>query len=368
MKSTRNLNKTVIAAAVAVAFTVPAFAQEAPEKIQRVEITGSSIKQTAREAAGSVQVLTRADIERTGAMTALGVLTSNAAVDVGSNAATASSAGFATGSSSVDMRALGKVSTLVLVNGRRISPYGLADNAREMFTNIDAIAAESIERIEILKDGASAIYGSDAIAGVVNIILKKDYTGIKLKTGYTAMPGFDDYRNRNVGILAGFGDLETDGFNTYLAVEGFKQDGWSQGELKGDVPAWHAKTPGRSTWDAKSAYSPTGNYFVSNKLIAAPGCPAEALDPADGVCKYDILPYSGSTTDNERWSLTSNTRFRIGQSINAAFEITASGNKTDYIVAPQTTQPTSSPSLWYNAVSGKLVGHSCSRNCQLATQ
>jgi len=357
LKSKPNLNKSVIAASLAVAFAAPAFAQEAEApKMQRVEVTGSSIKQTAREAAGSVQVLNRADIERTGAMTALGVLTSSAAVDVGSNAATASSGSFATGSSSVDMRYLGKVSTLVLVNGRRIAPFGLSDNAQEMFTNVDAIAAESIERIEILKDGASAIYGSDAIAGVVNIILKKDYTGVKVKAGYTAMPGFKDYRNRNVSLLAGFGDLETDGFNTYLAVEGYRQDGWTQGELRNKVPAWHAKTPGRSTWDAKSAYSPTGNYFVNNKLVAAPGCPAEALDPADGVCKFDVLPFTGSTTDNERWALTSNTHFRIGQSINANFEITAAGAKTDYKVAPLSTFPTSSSSVWYNAIDGKMVG------------
>ena len=98
VKSTRNLNKSVIAAAIAVAFAAPAFAQQAPEQIQRVEITGSSIKQSAREAAGAVTTLTRADIERTGQTSALGVLTQIAAIDTNINSATASSGSFATGS------------------------------------------------------------------------------------------------------------------------------------------------------------------------------------------------------------------------------------------------------------------------------
>ena len=72
----------------------------------------------------------------------------------------------------------------MLVNGRRIAPYGLADNAQESFTNLDAIASEAIERIEILKDGASSIYGSDAIAGVINIILRNNYQGAKISTNY----------------------------------------------------------------------------------------------------------------------------------------------------------------------------------------
>ncbi|GAB2854933.1 TonB-dependent receptor [Pseudoduganella ginsengisoli] len=360
MKKAPILNKSIIAAAVAIACAQSAMAQQAAESIQRVEITGSSIKRTNTEAAGSVTTMNRADIERLGATTALDILKSVAAVGEGSNSATASSGSFAPGSSSVDMRALGKVSTLVLVNGRRIAPYGLAESAQENFTNLDAIAAESIERIEILKDGASAIYGSDAIAGVVNLILRKEYTGVKLKTSYTAMDGFDDYRKRNASILAGWGDIDKNGFNTYVALEGYKTDGWSRGEVRSLVPAWHRLTPGRSTWDAKSTFSPTGNYFLSStNIVAAPGCPADAIDPTDKLCKLDVLPYTGDATFNDRWALTSNTHFRIGSSIDANFEITAAGAKTDYIVAPFSASngsTTSSTSVWYNAIEGKMVG------------
>ncbi len=364
MNQKHNLNKSAIAAALAVAFAAPAFAQEAETKIQRVEITGSSIKQSAREAAGAITTLTRADIERTGQTSALGVLTQIAAIDTNINSATASSGSFATGSSGIELRNLGKVATLILVNGRRIAPYGLADGAQENFTNLDAIAAEAIERIEVLKDGASATYGSDAIAGVVNIILRKDYVGIKLKANYSEAQHFADQRTRSVSGLFGFGDVEKDGFNTYLAVEGRKADGWTTGDLssKGLVPDWHRATPGRSTWDAKSTYTPNGNLMIGGVPVNAGSkpCPATDVDHADkDICKWNQLPYAGQTTDNKRWALLSNTHFKIGGDIDANFEITAAGAQTDYIVAPFQTSngnSTSSTFVWYDAVGGKMVG------------
>jgi iron complex outermembrane receptor protein len=356
------LNKTAVAAALTVAFSHAAFAQQAPapEKIQRVEITGSSIKRTDIEAAGSIQVMTRDDIERTGATTALDILRSSAATYTNLSSATSSSGSFATGASAVDMRQLGKVSTLVLVNGRRIAQYGLSDGAQENFTNLDAIASEAIERIEILKDGASAIYGSDAVAGVVNIILRKEFVGARLKANYTTADGFSDYRNRNASGIFGYGDLERDGFNTYITVEGYKRDGYSMGDLRDHYPDWHRQSPGRSTWDAPSAFSPTGNYFLSStNIVAAPGCPASNLDPVDKQCKWDVLPYTGLTTDNKRWAVASNTHFRIGSSIDANFEITAAGATNDYIVAPLNASngsATSSASIWYDVIGGKMVG------------
>ena len=347
------MNKKAIAAAVAVAFAAPAFAQDAAP-LQRVEITGSSIKRVNNENPGALQVLSRSDIERTGATTALDVLRSASAIDTDLNSATASSGSFSPGSSAVMLRNLGKVATLVLVNGRRIAPYGLSDGGQENFSNLDAIASEAIERIEILKDGASAIYGSDAIAGVVNIILRKDYSGARIKASYTEAHKFKDQRNRNVAAIFGFGDVETDGFNTYLSVEGYKADGWSKGELRSFVPAWHGQTPTGTAWDAKSTYSPTGNYWINNKPTPAPGCPAASLEA--GACKWDVLPYDGQNTFNERWALVSNTHFRIGSSIDANLEITSAGADTDYIVAPFTTPSPNNVNTWYNAAEGKMVG------------
>lgn len=339
---------------------VPAHAQDGQQKVQRVEVTGSSIKRSDYETAASVQVLTREDIERTGANTALGVITDSVSVNTAINSASSSSGSFATGASGASMRGLGKVSTLVLVNGRRIAPYGLADGAQENFTNLDAIASDAIDRIEILRDGASAIYGSDAIAGVINIILRKDYQGAEAKIGYRSAEDFKDLRSRNFSAIYGFGDVEKNGFNTYLTIEGYKRDGYTTGDLRSKYPEWHRQTPGRSTWDAKSSFSPTGNYFLSaTNIVAAPGCPTENIDPTDKQCKMDILGYSGVTTNNERYALASNTNFKIGKDINANFELTYANAYNSYIVAPfnvSNGSTTTSTSIWYNVNGGKMVG------------
>jgi iron complex outermembrane receptor protein len=350
--------KQLTQAIMAVGLISPvAFAQEAPQKVQKVEVTGSSIKRTTTESAAAVQVITRQDIERSGATTALGIITDSPAVGTSLNSATQGSGGFATGSSAASMRGLGKVATLILVNGRRIASYGLADGAQDNFTNLDAIAADSIERVEILKDGASAIYGSDAIAGVINIILRKDYKGAQIKVGYRSAENFADLRSRDVKAIYGFGDIDTNGFTSYLAVEGYKRDAYSQADLQNKYPDWHRATPGRSTWDAKSAYSPTGNYFLSaSNIVAAPGCPAAAIDPTDKQCKFDVLPYTGMTTDNERYALASNTRFKIGSDIDANFEVTYATSYDSYIMAPFNTGSTTSVSNWYNVNAGKPVG------------
>jgi iron complex outermembrane receptor protein len=361
LKQEQFFKKSALSLALAMAFAHQASAQQAvEEKIQRVEITGSSIKRTAAEAAGSIQVLGREDIERTGETTALGILSSSAAMGTDISSSNSSSGSFATGSSAASMRGLSKVATLVLVNGRRIAQYGLSDGAQQSFTNLDAIPASAIDRIEILKDGASAIYGSDAIAGVINIILLKDFQGAKLSTNYREADGFRDLRNRSVSGIIGYGDIDENGFNTYLTYEAYKSDGYTTNDLRSHVPAWHRLTPGRSTWDNKSSYSPTGNYFLnSTNIVAAPGCAPENIDPLDKQCKLDVLPYTGQTTDAKRYAMASNTHFRIGKAIDANFELTYASAANDYILAPLSTNnggTTSSTSIWYNVYGGKMVG------------
>jgi iron complex outermembrane receptor protein len=364
VKHKSTFNKSAIAVALSMAFPAFVGAQEVPpvepQKMQRVEVTGSSIKRTATEAAAAVQVMNRDDIEKTGQTTALGILTSTASIYAGSNSATASSGSFATGSSSASSRGLSKVATLVLVNGRRMPQYGLSDNAQEAFTNLDAIPSDAIERVEIFKDGASAIYGSDAIAGVINFVLRKDFTGFRIRGSYREAQHFHDDRNRLVSVIGGWGDIDTNGFNTYVTAEVYKRDGYTTGELRPYYPAWHRLTPGRSTWDAKSVLSPTGNYYTSaTNYVPAPGCPTGDIDPTDKLCKWDALPYTGQTTDNERYAVTSITSFRIGKDIDASFELMNAGATNDYVLAPLSTNnggTTTGSSIWYNVLGGKMVG------------
>ena len=165
--SQRKLALSTLAIASSVAcLSAHAQAQSEPVQLQRVEITGSNIKRLAAETASPVQVITRNEVKQTGANTVRQVLDTITATNTGELRDDGSSTSFAAGASGVGMRGLGKGATLVLLNGRRIANFGLADGAKETFVNIDSIPADVIDRVEILKDGASAIYGSDAMAGV----------------------------------------------------------------------------------------------------------------------------------------------------------------------------------------------------------
>src|SRR4051812_46563147 len=142
------------------ALPLTAQAQEAaPKPVQRVEITGSNIRRSEAETASSVITVNRADIERSGKSTVAELL-QTLAVDNSGSVPTSFGNGFAAGASGISLRGLGAASTLVLLNGRRMAPYGLADDGQKQFSDLNIIPTDAVDRIEVLKDGASAIYGS----------------------------------------------------------------------------------------------------------------------------------------------------------------------------------------------------------------
>ena len=161
-----------------IAATTPLLAQQAPvaQKVEKIEVTGSNIKRVDAETPSPIQVITREDIVRSGTNSVAELLRDIPSVLGGSLNDFNAGSGFARGTQSVSLRGLGSVATLVLVNGRRVETAPVADPnlGQGAAFNLNVIPVSAIDRIEILKDGASAIYGSDAIAGVVNIILRKD--------------------------------------------------------------------------------------------------------------------------------------------------------------------------------------------------
>ncbi|MBI5260082.1 MAG: TonB-dependent receptor [Burkholderiales bacterium] len=123
----------------------------------------------------------------------------------------------------ISLRGLGANATLVLINGRRAATAVLADDAQRTYVDLNTIPLEAVERVEVLKDGASSIYGSDAVAGVVNIILRKNYQGIQIKVQYgVAQEG--DGAEPKVSLMYGRGDLDKDGWNLLVNVEAGKKD------------------------------------------------------------------------------------------------------------------------------------------------
>ena len=146
--------------------------------MQRVEITGSNIKRIDAETVAPVEVITREEIERSGQPTIADVLR-NLPANTGGSFGESFSNSFAPGAAGISLRGLGQKTTLVLINSRRVTGYGFAQNLQDTFVDLNSIPSSAVERVEILKDGASAIYGSDAIAGVVNIIMRRDYQRLR---------------------------------------------------------------------------------------------------------------------------------------------------------------------------------------------
>lgn len=191
------------------------------QELQRVEITGSNIRRVQSEAASPIQVVSRDDIEKSGKASVAEFLQALALDNQGS-VPTNFSIGFAAGASGISLRGLGAASTLVLVNGRRVAPYGLADDGQKLFTDLNMIPLDSVERVEILKDGASSIYGSDAIAGVVNVILRKDFKGTVAKVNFGASR-YGDGTEKRASITTGFGDIDKDRYNVLFNFEVARQ-------------------------------------------------------------------------------------------------------------------------------------------------
>ena len=162
-----------------------------PGEPMRIEVTGSRIRaRSTRETALPVQTITREEILRGGWTTASEILAHVSANFNGMNAALSIGQGANPGMSSANLRGIGDGNTLVLLNGRRLSNYAFLSGA----PNIDAIPIAAIDRVEILKDGASSVYGTDAIAGVVNFITRKDYRGVEA----TAFADITERRGGNV--------------------------------------------------------------------------------------------------------------------------------------------------------------------------
>ena len=206
--------------AVMVALGVASLAQAQTATTEKTVITGSNIKRVDAEPVAPVEVITREQIERTGKPTVAEVLR-NIPANTGGSYSESFSNSFAPGASGISLRGLGQKATLVLINGRRTSGYGFAQNLQDTFVDLNSIPSSAVERIEVLKDGASAIYGSDAIAGVVNVILRKDFKGVELGADAGRSEGKNDYR---FNITGGFGDLAKDKFNVFGVFDYYKRD------------------------------------------------------------------------------------------------------------------------------------------------
>src|SRR5437016_12398003 len=192
------------------------------QKLQEIVVTGSLLRRTDAETPSPVTVISTKEIQETGYTTFADVVRTLAAGTSGT-LPTSCGLGFAAGSSGVALRGLTVNSTLVLIDGRGAANYALADDGVRRFVDLNPIPIDAVERIEVLKDGASSIYGADAIAGVINVMLKQNYQGreSKLEVGDSTRGGGS---SEHFNASAGIGDLNTDRYNAMVSFE-YQRDG-----------------------------------------------------------------------------------------------------------------------------------------------
>ncbi|PKG59155.1 MULTISPECIES: TonB-dependent siderophore receptor [unclassified Shewanella] len=321
-KITLGIRITLLAGAVTTAVaSLGAYAADGEQQVERIQVTGSRIKSTDMEGSSPVTTISIDDIAKTGQMTVADLLRSSNLNTFGSFSERSGSS--AQSQSSVNLRGVGSERTLVLLNGKRMpgSPT-LGGTA----VNLNAITTAGIDRIEILSDGASAVYGSDAIAGVINIITKKGYEGLQLSATKTdpEQPGGEEWKAHVIG------GVSSDKGNITFSLEHqqreiiYQHDRWFSSSSNTDA-AKYADTTGVSTY-ARNFND--GTTYVTSPLA---GCDnpdmvgdGHIYDAGDGdhVCGYDYTAkgadHAARTFDagylNAEYQISDEVRFE-GQGI-----------------------------------------------------
>ncbi|MEP2652304.1 MAG: TonB-dependent receptor [Paraglaciecola sp.] len=273
-KLTKSIRVAIAAGAVSSAMTIPslAVAQEAAEAVEKISVTGSRIKRTDIESASPVTVIDRTDLEISG-ITDIGAFLQSIPSMSGSPIGTTTNNG-GNGSVLIDLRGLGTSRTLTLVNGKRVVDGG----------DFQTIPSTMIEQVEILKDGASAVYGADAVAGVVNIVTRRDFNGVELSAQTSDWNDVDGGGQNSFSIIAG---KEFDKGNFVFGAERVQQ-----------TEAFQRDTP----WD-----------FMQDSFYIYPGgCEAQVAAPYDGTPEGGCYPIGSSRIPESRLPFYSQGLFLVG--------------------------------------------------------
>jgi iron complex outermembrane recepter protein len=305
-----------------------------PQKIEKIEVTGSNIKRIEGESALPIQVISRDEILKIGATSAAQLieklqLNTGATYNVSQGVGDSGQPGF----SGASLRGLGPNNTLILLNGRRIANYAFNGAA----VDVNSIPLNAIERVEVLKDGASAVYGTDAIGGVINFILRKDFTGIEAAyyQSSTDRGGGDGWA---ANLTAGFGDITKDRFNVLVSYNQSNSDPLlaKQREFAATAirPDLGIQQTSGNTWPAAIRSDATGGRGNANPL-AASGCVPSAgsyylPDVSTSQCRYDFTSVLDIYPPVETKSVVAKGAFQVNASIQLFADYFWVQNTTDY--------------------------------------
>jgi len=337
------------AAVAATLFAEPASAQTAPADqsqapLQEVVVTGSLIRRTDTETPSPVQVISAEDLRNSGFTTVVDVLHNLSANGAGSLNQGFGQA-FASGGSGIALRGLTVGNTLTLIDGSRMVAYPLTDDGERSFVDVSAIPLNSIDSIEVLKDGASALYGADAIAGVINIKLKQTYQGAQFTGEGGASQHNDGWYWHAAGIV-GWGDLNSDGYNVYLDLD-YHRNGLIWGTSRSGLWTnldWSIFPGGQNT---------NAGAFGANGLVYPDSTTGYVLNPANPTslqqasflpgCNYTLLTADKCTFGfpGQIQPPTSQTNFlaRMTKALGGDWKLTVTASLFNS-VAQQTAPPT----------------------------
>ncbi|MES2321831.1 MAG: TonB-dependent receptor [Pseudomonadota bacterium] len=317
---------------------LPALAQDTGAPITRVEITGSSIKRLAAQTSLPITSIRAEDFAKQGLATAQEVLST---IPMNQTSQSSSqSVGLGTGGRSVaDLRGLGGDKTLVLLNGRRLANHPFFADTVDL--NIIPVAA--LDRVEVLRDGASAIYGTDAIGGVVNFITKRSYKGmgITLEAFVPQDTGGDEQR---VNFTGGWGDLNTDGWNLLAVLDYHRQSALKSTDRDfsrtGVIPSrgvfQTSGTPFPANFFAPSL-TPGGAGMSANPYFSS-GCrpPASVpnTNPASPTCRFDFSQFVDNIPETKQESFLGRFTAKLGSEHTGSIEYMHTRSTNEARVAP----------------------------------
>jgi iron complex outermembrane receptor protein len=268
---------------------VPAMAlAQSAEPVEKVTIVGSNIPRVAKEGAVPVVIITKADIEKSAASN-VEDLVKYLGISGSQGFDTGASGSFVTGAASAGFRGLPPGDTLILLNGRRIAPYGRSQQSSSAgaqgFVDLNSLPLSAVEEVQILKDGASAVYGADAIAGVINIITKQNYSGGEVNIKYGAYDKAGG-QEQKINATVGFGDLNKDRFNVLINAEAGTVDAiWNKD--RNFTKTYDYRGYRDYLGDYRSSYSNYGNYSIdSGGYQNGSNCPP--ANYRSGLCRYDF--------------------------------------------------------------------------------
>jgi len=309
--------------------------------LEEVVVTGSRIRRVDAETASPVFVLDQQAIQESG-IASVGDLMARIPSIAGNATNPAVNNGGGFGESCTELRGLDCKRTLVLVDGRRIGLVGTTSDA----TDVNQIPLPLIERVEVLKEGAGAIYGSDAIGGVVNFITRKDTDGVEISADYGRTTK-NDGAHHDVSVVFG---TSTDKWNFMMGGDIQKQDGVSAGSRNFSKYALYLYGGTAGVTKGGSSRVPTGRIFTNPLgLLGANGKPCSSLTRIAGAAGsaltdyrcfnvpgdlYNYQPLNLILTPTERTSVFSKSNYKINDDVEAYALVTGTHTHSGYQIAP----------------------------------